>query len=95
MTETWEELELLVLRWVLEQGEGTGQLSYGSAKPFASIPELTESQVAEAIKRLQQYGLVARNEPTATGAYEEWYALRPTADDCECSASGRLRKARP
>jgi hypothetical protein len=80
MSATWEELELPVLRWVLEQGEGTGPLSYGSSEPFDGIPELTQSQVAEAIKRLQHYGLVARNEPMATGAYEEWNALRPTAN---------------
>lgn len=49
-------------------------------RAFRRHPELTQSQVAEAIKRLQQYGLVARNEPTATGAYEEWNALRPTAN---------------
>ena len=80
MTQTWEELELPVLRWVLAHGEGTGPLPYGSSEPFTHIPELTQAQVAEAIKRLQQYGLVATNEPTATAAYEEWNALRPTAD---------------
>ena len=81
MTQTWEELELPVLRWVLEHGdEGTGQLAYESTDPFRGIPELTESQVAEAVKRLQQHGLVASGGPTATNAYEDWHSLRPTAD---------------
>ena len=81
MSETWEQLEGPVLRWVLEHGdEGTPQLPYGSSKPFAGIPELTEAQVAEAIKRLQQHGLVAGAGPVATNAYERWERLRPTAD---------------
>jgi hypothetical protein len=81
VTETWEELELPVLRWVLEHGdEGTGQLAYESAELFAGVPELTESQVAAAIKRLHQHGLIATNGPVATNAYEDWHALRPTAD---------------
>lgn len=55
MSETWEQLEGPVLRWVLEHGnEGTPQLPYGSSEPIAGIPDLTEAQVAEAIKRLLQ-----------------------------------------
>lgn len=81
MSETWEELEAPVLRWVLEHGrEGTGQLWHDSSEPFAGIPELTQAQVADAIKRLQQYGLVASEKPTATNAYESWHQLRPSAD---------------
>ena len=81
MSETWEELEAPVLRWVLEHGrEGTGQLWHDSSEPFAGIPELTQAQVAEAIKRLQEHGLVASDKPTATNAYESWPQLRPTAD---------------
>jgi hypothetical protein len=81
MSQTWEELEAPVLHWVLKHGdEGTGQLWYGNAEPFAGIPELTQAQVADAIKRLQQHGLVASEKPTATNAHESWHQLRPTAD---------------
>ena len=80
MSLTWEELELPVLRWALEHGDdGTGDLTYGSTEPFARIPELTEAQVAEAIKRLQQHGLMAGDEPFATSSSEEWSSLRPSA----------------
>jgi hypothetical protein len=78
---TWDELELPVLRWVLDYGrEGTGELRYGSTEPFAGIPELTKSQVAEGIKRLQQHGLVASEGPDATFTSEEWLELRTTAN---------------
>lgn len=71
-----------MLRCVLEHGdEGTSQLPYRSSEPFAGIPELTlEAQVAEAIKRLQQHGLLVGTGPVATNAYERWERLRPTAD---------------
>jgi hypothetical protein len=81
MTETWEQLEAPVLRWVLEHGDrGTPQLPYRGQEPFEGIPELTESQVADALKRLTQYDLVAGVGPVATNAYERWERLRPTAD---------------
>jgi hypothetical protein len=81
MSLRWEQMEAPILRWVLEHGnEGTGQLWHESEEPFGSIPELTQAQVADAIKRLQQYGLVASEKPTATNAYESWHQLRPTAD---------------
>lgn len=81
MALTWNELELPVLRWILDRGQGgTGQLAYRSTEPFASIPEPTEPQVAEAIKRLEQHGLVSSVGPVATNAYEDWLRLRPTAD---------------
>lgn len=41
---------------------------------------MTEAQVAQAIKRLQQHGLVAGVGPVATNAYERWERLRPTAN---------------
>jgi hypothetical protein len=81
VSETWEELEEPVLRWVLEHGdEGTGELAYRSTEAFAGIPALTQAQVAEAIKRLQQYRLAASEGPSATNTYERWRELRPTAD---------------
>ena len=81
MTLTWEALELPVLRWVLEHGDGgTGCLAFGSTQPFAGIPELTEAQVAEAIRRLTQHGLVTGPGPVVTNAYDRWPRLRPTAD---------------
>jgi hypothetical protein len=77
---TWAQHELPVLRWVLEQGlEGTGQLPHKSEEPFPAIPTLTQPQVAEAIRRLVEHGLVAGSSSTTIG-YEMWYRLRPTAD---------------
>ncbi|MHB8696184.1 MAG: hypothetical protein ACYDHH_33650 [Solirubrobacteraceae bacterium] len=81
MSLTWEELELPVMRWVLEHGDdGTGDLASDSSERFVGIPELTESQVAEALKRLQQHRLVTGNGPNPTFGNEEWLELRPTAD---------------
>lgn len=78
---TFEQLEQPVLRWVLEQGNAdTGELLFGSAEPFAGIPELTQSQVADAIRRLEQHGLVAGAGPVMTNVYTRWERLRPTAD---------------
>ncbi len=67
-----------MLRWILEHGdEGSGCLSFGSTKPFAGIPVLTESQVAEAIKRLAEHGLVTGIGPVVTNAR---LRLLPTAN---------------
>jgi hypothetical protein len=79
---TWEELEAPVMRWALERGDdGTGELSTrDDSEFFAGIPELTESQVAEALKRLHQAGLVTGNGPNETSGTEEWLQVRPTAD---------------
>lgn len=77
---TWEELELPVLHWVLEHGdEGTGLLRYKTEERFAGIPSLVEPQVRDAIKVLEQAGLVV-GPSSATTDYERWPWLRPTAD---------------
>ncbi|MHB8694282.1 MAG: hypothetical protein ACYDHH_23835 [Solirubrobacteraceae bacterium] len=44
------------------------------------IPNLTLSQVREAIERLEEHGLVAASARSATFGYQGWYRLRPTAD---------------
>jgi hypothetical protein len=43
-------------------------------------PALTQAQVADATKRLQQHGLVAKEKATATNSYEEWQRLGPRSD---------------
>jgi hypothetical protein len=78
---TWEELELPVLQWVLDHGdEGTGQLYFTSADAFGGVPSLTGPQVAEALRRLQEHGLVVSNGPLSTNAFDEWRRARPSAD---------------
>jgi hypothetical protein len=80
MSKPWDEFEAVVLRWVLDHGDkGTGELPHDSAEPFGAIPELSEAEVAQALKRLHQYGLVA-GEESATFSFERWRELRPTAD---------------
>ena len=65
----------------MEHGaEGTERLTFGTTEPFAGIPGLTEAQAAEATKRLQQHRLVTSDTLTTTNSYDDWYAVRPTAD---------------
>ena len=81
MSLTFEQLEEPVLRWVFEHGDdGTGNLPFGSTEAFAGIGEVTQAQVADAIRRLQEHGLVAGTGPVVTNAYDRWERLRPTAD---------------
>jgi hypothetical protein len=80
MSQTWEQLELPTLLWVLRHGdEGTGPLPHKSDEPFEAVPELSKSQVAEAIARLEEHGLVAGSSSPTMG-HARWSALRPTAD---------------
>jgi hypothetical protein len=80
MSLTWEELELPVLQWVLSRGdEDILKLPHDGDEPFVPIPGLTKPQVAEAITRLEEHGLVAGNS-SATIGYALWFRLRPTAN---------------
>jgi hypothetical protein len=48
---------------------------------YESIADAADvCQVTEAIKRLEQHGLVATRGHVATNGYEEWRAVRPTAN---------------
>jgi hypothetical protein len=79
MSQSWEELEAPVLRWALNHGGETGVLPYEGDEPFAPIPGLTKPQVADAIARLEEHGLIAGTS-SATMGYQMWYRIRPTAD---------------
>jgi hypothetical protein len=82
MVLSWEDFESLVLRWVFENaGADSGLLPHRSMESFNGIPSLTEPQVAEAIERLIQHGLIAaRGGPVVTIGYKGWMGLRPTAN---------------
>ncbi|MCA1708734.1 MAG: hypothetical protein LC808_37825 [Actinobacteria bacterium] len=77
---SWEELELPVLRWVQEAGDGgTGQLAHGSPTPFEGVPAVSEAGVEEALTRLEEFGLIVGRRVESSD-YSEWSQLRPTAN---------------
>lgn len=79
---SWDEFESLVLHWVFENtGTDSGLLPHHSTEPFEDIQSLTQPQVAEAIERLIEHGLIAaRGGPIVTIGYKAWLGLRPTAN---------------
>lgn len=80
----WEDWELPALRWVhATPPEDTGGISTGnlhrSDNPAEALPELTESRLDEALRRLEQHGLlVGQRGETSDLAF--WMQLRVTAD---------------
>ncbi len=67
MALSWDEFESLVLQWVFEHaGEDTGLLLRHDEAPFDEIPTLTKPQVAEAIERLTEHGLLVARGSTET-----------------------------
>jgi len=80
----WEDLELPALRWVHAAppeeagGVSTGDLHSGDS-PAEVLPELMESQLDEALRRLKQHGLIA-GERGETIGFAFWMQLRVTAD---------------
>lgn len=63
----WEELELPVLRWVLEAGEDQLDLTHGSlTTPLA--PALTDDQVHDALSRLRGHRLISGEAHEGSGA---------------------------
>jgi hypothetical protein len=80
MTQSWDELEGPVLRWALTDGGDTGVLPFDGDETFAPIPGLTKSQVADAIARLVEYGVIASATSSSTMGYRMWFGVRPTAN---------------
>lgn len=77
---SWDELELPVLRWVQEAGDGgTGELAHGSPTPFEGVPAVSQARVEEALTRLKKFGLIVGRR-VETSDYSEWFQLRPTAN---------------
>jgi len=80
----WDDLELPALRWIHETppedtgGVDTGDLHHGN-NPAAVLPELTESQLDQALRRLEQHGLVVGHRGEASGL-AFWMQLRVTAN---------------
>lgn len=80
----WEDLDLPALRWVHAAppeeagGVSTGDLHSGDS-PAEVLPELMESQLDEALRRLKQHGLIA-GERGETIGFAFWMQLRVTAD---------------
>ena len=80
----WKDLELPALRWVHETppedagGISTGEMNLGGEGPAAVLPELTDSQLDEALRRLRQHGLIA-GERGETSHLAYWLHLRVTA----------------
>ena len=80
----WEDLELPALRWIhMTPPEDTGGISTGdlhrSDNPAEVLPELAESQLDDALRRLEQHGLiVGKRGETSDLAF--WMQVRVTAD---------------
>jgi hypothetical protein len=77
--QTWEELELPVLRWVHENAWAQpGELKHLGDEPSATFPGLTNRIVDEALRRLQEHGLIDGQRAEALVVW--WSNVRPTAD---------------
>jgi hypothetical protein len=81
---TWEELELPALQWVhLAEPDEAGSVGTGDMRrtdnPSAALPALTENQLDEALRRLDQHGLI-RGQRGETSDLVYWMQLWPTAD---------------
>ena len=81
MTEphTWEELELPVLHWVYEHAWAeTGELRHlEQDHPSSVLPQFTDAQFDEALRRLSEYGLITGHRAEALVVW--WNDLRVTA----------------
>jgi hypothetical protein len=75
---TWEELELPVLRWVLESRQDQLELSSDRASSEVAS-DLSDPEVDDALMRLERHGLVAGSRHEGSGT-TWWTQLRPTAD---------------
>jgi hypothetical protein len=81
----WENLELPALRWIHATrpedtgGVSTGEMGLGSDNPAEALPELTESQFHEALRRLKQHGLI-EGQWGETSDMIYWLHLRITAN---------------
>jgi len=76
--QSWEELELPVLRWVHElYPDDTAIFSRSEASE--SFPHLTGAQVDDALRRLHGHGLIEGNLQETSGLFY-WTWLRPTGD---------------
>ena len=84
MVVAWEDLELPVLRWIhTTPPEDTGGVDTGDLRPGNNpakvLPEVTESQLDEALRRLEQYGLIVGMRGETSGLVF-WMQLRVTAN---------------
>jgi hypothetical protein len=81
---TWEQLELPALRWVHtatvegQEDVGTGDMGRTDG-PSAVLPEVSEKELDEALRRLYEYGLIDGDRDETSGLVF-WMALRPTAN---------------
>jgi hypothetical protein len=74
---TWEELELPVLRWVLESRQD--QLELASDRSCSEIADhLSDLEIDDAMMRLERHGLIAGSRHEGSGT-TWWMQLRPTA----------------
>lgn len=83
MTDLWERVDFPVLQWVhLTPPDDTGYLQtgelYRTQEPAAELPQLTQTELDEALVRLKGHGLIA-GERYETSDYAAWWKLRPTA----------------
>lgn len=75
---TWDELEQPVLMWLLTSDEETLDLDFSApTSPLAA--DLTDTEVDEALSRLEHHGLIAGTRAEGSGAVW-WSQLRLTAD---------------
>jgi DNA-binding PadR family transcriptional regulator len=81
----WEDLELLALRWLHASppedagGVSTGEMHLGGENAAQGLPELTESQFDQALRRLEQHGLIV-GERDETSDLVYWLHLRLSAN---------------
>jgi hypothetical protein len=75
---TWEELELPVLRWLLESRQDQLELFWDRTSSEVT-DALSDRQVDDALMRLKRHGLIAGGRHEASGT-SFWTQLRPTAD---------------
>jgi hypothetical protein len=81
----WEDLELPALHWLHTSppedvgGVSTGEMHLGGENAAEVLPELTDSQVDQALRRLAQHGLIV-GERGETSHLVYWVHLRLTAN---------------
>lgn len=76
---TWETLELPVLEWVhASEWAQTGELEHLSEKRSTLLPQFTDRELDDALRRLRDHGLIDGQRAEALVVW--WTNVRPTAD---------------